>query len=215
MKKLIPVFVAGLIAAGLGMFAYFYQQIPTTKYTHKFSQSLEIPEFELIDSNRGKFTKDSFLGKWSLVFFGYSRCPDICPTELYLLANAIKLLEAENSGIPQVTFISLDPKRDSSNQLKIFTEHFHKSFIGVTGKPSELDKLARKFGVIYEKVFEKDGKYQVITDDKNIPPEVMDTYLLNHSARIYIVSPEGKIFGIFQSPHSPEKIASDMASLLN
>ena len=168
----------------------------------------------MLDNNNNQFTKESFIGKWSLVFFGYSKCPDVCPTELYLLSAVLKRLQNENKILPQVVFISLDPKRDTVSTLKTYVEHFHPKFIGVTGQQDQIDKLVRKMGVIYEKVYEQDGKYQVIVND-SIPKEYENSYLVNHSARIHIVNPAGKLFGVFASPHNVDNIANDIATLQN
>lgn len=213
MKRIAFVLAILLLAIGTFVLSDFINQ-KNSKPVHAaiYPNSQTLPDFNLTDSNNQPFNKKRLQGQWSLVFFGYTRCPDVCPTELYMLANALKKIKIKNAKLPQVVFVSLDPKRDSANVLKKYTEHFHPNFIGVTGAQSKIDILAKKMGVIHEKTYEKNGQYVVI-ENNNIPSEVQDSYLVNHSARIQIISPKGEIFGVFMNPHDADKIASDMIKI--
>ncbi len=151
------------------------------------------PSFALTDSLGHPHTLNDYQGKVVVIFFGYTRCPGPCPSELLTLALAIKSLP--RSTPVQVLFISLDPEHDSANKLLSYTRHFHSSFIGLTGTSQQLDQAAGEFGVTYARV--PAGSDYVISHDTN-------TYLLDKTGRLRLVATlESK----------PRQIAHDIALL--
>ncbi len=215
MKRIVLVIAVLLLGVGAFLLSDFLtQKNSKPEYAALFPKPLNLPEFNLTDGNDQPFNNNSLEGKWSLLFFGYTHCPDVCPTGLYMLANVLKNLKAKNIKLPQVAFISLDPQRDTVSKLKEYTAHFHKNIIGVTGEQSRINTLAKKMGIMHEKVYEKNGEYIVIEND-NIPDEIRDSYTVNHSASIQIINPKGNLVGIFMSPHDANKISSDMARIQN
>lgn len=159
-----------------------------------------LPEFSLVDYNGEPFTRDSLQGKWHLVFFGYTYCPDICPTTLtrYTQVNN-RLQEApEVLGSTRVLFVSVDPKRDIPERLKEYVQFFNPEFLGATGDPEEIAQLAKAFALFYQ-VHE---------------PDANGNYLIDHSAAVAIVNPNAELVGYFNAVMDPEVIASDFRRLV-
>jgi len=152
-----------------------------------------------LQSNKGPVSLSNFKGKVVAIYFGYMSCPDICPTSLWSLSAAMNLLTAEQAEQVQGIFVSLDPERDSPYALSIFVKGFYESFIGLTDSKERLDKVARQYSVIYEKVPLKGSEMG---------------YVLDHSSVIYLVDRRGVLE--YFSPHNspPEEIRDELLRLL-
>lgn len=151
--------------------------------------------FKLTDHNNTVFDEKRLQDKWSFVFFGFTSCPDVCPTTLNALASVHKLLTAENGKNPddmQVIFISVDPARDTFEKLAKYTTYFNKDFIGVTAEKPEIDMLARQFGAGY------------ILEEETSPGE----YNVAHTSAIFLVDPLGQLVASFSQPHQATTIVS-------
>ena len=154
------------------------------------------PSFELT-SHLGKSTNiDDFSGKVVAVFFGFTHCPDICPTTMYEL-KAIKDSLGSDGDMLQVIFVSLDPKRDSIELLEKFIPSFDSSFIGLTGTAADIKKIAGQYKIYYQKV----------GDDEN--------YTIDHSSAIYLIDKKGSIRIRHPYGSSQEMIVNDIKSLLS
>ena len=141
--------------------------------------------FELVDQ-KGKVWKDTdFKGKPMLVYFGYTYCPDICPTALYNMTEAMQQLGG--GKIVQPIFITIDPQRDTSSQLQTYTQNFHKDFVMLTGSKAQVNQAIKAYKVHAARASEERGE----TD-----------YLMDHSSLIYLMDEEGKYRAHFnhQSP---------------
>lgn len=216
MKKSKAIIAAGII--GLSAFAAIVannmQQPSLPPFTTAYAQPQQVtlPDFALGDKQ--EFTNTLFKDKWSLVFFGYASCPDICPTELYNLNNVANIMADAGKTMPQVVFISVDPQRDDNAMLTTYAHFYNDDFMGMTGATSEIDKLVASFGVIYQKTFlANNGKYVSVPYTSPIPEEQRESYLINHSSRLYLVSPQGQYVAAFAPPHSAKKIAEDLLLL--
>lgn len=129
--------------------------------------------FSLIDHNGKPVTEKDFFGKWTVVYFGFTHCPDICPDELQKLAAAVDKIK-ETHGIEIVpVFISVDPERDTVEQVGEYVKEFHPNLIGLTGSPEEIKKTARAYRVYYMKT-EEEGS----------------DYLVDHSIVMYLMDPK-------------------------
>ena len=151
--------------------------------------------FKLTDHNNVQFDQERLKGKWTLVFFGYTSCPDICPATLYVLNSVQGLLEDETGEVPdnmQVLFVSVDPQRDTTEKLASYITHFNKKFIGATADKTEIDKLTRQFGAGY------------ILEAETAP----DQYMVAHTSAIFLVDPFGRLVASFSQPHYPKTITS-------
>lgn len=158
-----------------------------------------LPEFSLQDDHGQPFVPASLKGKWSLLFFGYTHCPDVCPTTLGTLKNAWDKLSQSRGGVDdlQVVFISVDPERDSIEHLKEYVDYFDPAFTGVTGSPEELMKLSRSMGAIYA----------------NTKPDEQGNYLVDHTAAVFAIDPDGRFSALLSAPHDAGKIASAVETL--
>jgi protein SCO1/2 len=160
----------------------------------------KLPEFTLTDHRLQAFNKDRLRGQWNLLFFGYTYCPDICPTTLYMLKLAMESYKAQG-GDPskwQVVFISVDPGRDNPEQLGNYVKYFNPEFIGATGSEAEIKKLADSLNIVYARV-------------EN--PSSPENYLVDHSATIIAIDPDGKPARVFNPPHQPDEFGKDMLTL--
>ncbi|MGA2655268.1 MAG: SCO family protein [Gammaproteobacteria bacterium] len=154
--------------------------------------------FALEDMNGKPFTDQSFLNQWSLVFFGFTTCPDICPMTMSTINEAMKIIYAEPGvPMPKVIFVSVDPERDTPERLKQYVEHFNKDFLGVTGNHTQLTEFSRQLGVVYEKVY---------TEDEN--------YLIDHSGSIALINRRGAIVAYFTPPLNAMNLARDYTTVV-
>jgi len=162
-------------------------------------ETRELTAFTLIDQNDQEFKLDRFAGSWNFVFFGYTYCPDICPTTLSTLTSVFSQLE--KSGEPaqnlNAFFISVDPQRDNPEKLAGYMTYFNKTFMGVTGKKQQIDDFARQFGAGY------------IIEPERGP----GNYLISHTSSIFLVDPKARIMAHFSPPHDPETIAKQFEQI--
>ena len=162
-------------------------------------QSKALSEFTLEDQHGKAFTLDRLTGYWTLLFFGYTHCPDICPVTLSVLRNAVALMAeaAPDTEPPQVVFISVDPKRDNPEHLGAYVSHFNPAFLGVTGSEANLQAFARQLGALF-----------VLSE-----PDANGDYLVDHTAAIFLIDPRGRLVALFQAPHSAERLARDLPQI--
>jgi len=153
--------------------------------------------FKLRDFNGRTRTLEDFKGKVVVLFFGFTHCPDICPTTMTDLKKTMNLLKDKASGV-QVIFITLDPARDTEDVLKKFIPTFNSSFLGLTGSESEIDKVATQFKIFYKKV--NDGSKA--------------GYTIDHSAGLYVIDKNGSVKLHISNGEKPEDIASDLEKLI-
>jgi protein SCO1/2 len=146
--------------------------------------------FSLMDQDRRPVTEASFGGRFLLVYFGYAYCPDVCPTELGIVASAMDELGPLADRVTPV-FISVDPDRDTPEFLADYVSRFHPRMIGLTGTAEQVAAAARAYRVYYAKVNRPD----------------MTQYLMDHSSFIYLVGPDGRVRALFRPETAPEAIA--------
>lgn len=145
-------------------------------------------DFQLIDQNGKVFTSDQLEGKLSLIYFGFTYCPDICPTSLQKILEVYNTLQKYNINI-QFVFITIDPARDTPQVLKQYLGHYNTNFIGLTGSEKQIKEVADKFKVYYAKVDNDDHKY-----------------MMDHSSFIYLMNQEGKYIKHFYFNSGPQDI---------
>ena len=179
-----------------------------TQHVSLYPQARALPDFQLIDHNNQPFTSAKLIGHWSLVFVGYTYCPDICPTTLADLKNVYPELQKIPTDSPiQVILLSVDPKRDTSERLNDYINFFHSDFIAVSGEHSQLFPLVRAMGMMYS--------MSESTDNPN--------YLVDHSSSVVVVSPKAQVIGRFKPefvvgklPISEgQKILADMPAIMS
>jgi protein SCO1/2 len=195
------------VALGILIAAIAWNFMPSASPVQppELTQGTLLPEakpilpFELKDTSGQAFTQEQLLGKWSFIFFGYTHCPDVCPTTLQTLAQSIKTMSANNPvlELPQVIFVSVDPDRDSSERLKQFVGYFNDNFIGVSGEAEQIQAFTAQLGIIYAKVIDSP----------------VGDYLVDHSAAVLLFDPNGEFRALFNVPHDANKIANDFLAI--
>jgi protein SCO1 len=153
-------------------------------------------KFSLVDQNGKPFTDANLKGKWQLVFFGYTHCPDVCPTSLNDLSLALDQLGAKKGDIG-IVFISVDPERDTPAVLKSYVESFGGPVTGLTGSPDAVKEAAKDYKVYYAKHPRSDGGYD-----------------MDHSALIYVMDPQGRFTATFTPDDTPDAIAARLKKLV-
>lgn len=155
--------------------------------------------FELTDHQGVKFDLERLRGHWSFLFFGYTHCPDICPTTLSTLNTVARNIDSLPSSppTPQYIFVSIDPERDTPEQLAKFVPYFNPSFLGVTGTQSAIDAFTQQLSVVHLKV----------ETDRS------DGYLMDHSAALLLIDPQGRLHALMSPPFDPSNMADDFQKL--
>ncbi|KAM7271652.1 hypothetical protein ACFE04_030866 [Oxalis oulophora] len=149
--------------------------------------------FNLLNHDGKNVTDKDFIGKWTVMYFGFTHCPDICPDELQKLAAAVDKIK-QKSGIDIVpVFISVDPERDNVEQVGEYVKEFHPKLVGLTGTPEEIKKVARAYRVYYMKTAEEDSDY-----------------LVDHSIVMYLMSPEMKFVKFYGKNHDVDSLTDGM-----
>jgi protein SCO1/2 len=163
------------------------------------NQPRPLPAFRLLDHRGESFGPERLQGQWTFLFFGFTHCPDICPTTLQTLAAALTALEdLPEDERPSVVMISVDPERDTPDQLAGYVPYFDPDFLGATGPEPSLQPLAAGLGVAYGQTPNEDGT----------------SYTVDHTAAIFLVDPAGRLAAVFGTPHSAATIASDYRYVL-
>ena len=157
-----------------------------------------VPRYLLQDPNGRSITNEDFRGRFQLISFGYTYCPDVCPTTLVEMAAILKLLD-EKSAKLQPIFITVDPERDSRQVLKSYTEFFDPRIIGLTGSPALVRRAADNFKIRYAKVPGSDGK----------------NYAVDHSAGMILLGPDGQYIKKFPFAMPVDEIAKYIDGLIN
>lgn len=156
-----------------------------------------IPEFELIDQDGQPFTSASLQQRWHILFFGFTACPDICPTTLSNMRRVLSQLPAEIREGVQLVLISADPARDTPQQLKTYLNHYRAGFIGVTGDMDQLQKVSKALGLPFVPASETDGDYSV-----------------SHSGNLALVAPNGSLRGHIRAPLKPDGLKEMLPQVL-
>ena len=156
-------------------------------------QARPLPAFSLVRHDGAALTPADFRDRWSLLFFGYSNCPDICSPSMQQLTAALQILGEARA---RIVFVSVDPERDAPEALGRYVSHFHPGTVGVTGEPRAIADLAKSVGAFH-------SKRKLVTG-----------HLVDHSGSAWLVDSEARIAGVFTPPLAPKAIAADLQKLL-
>ncbi|MDX1442382.1 MAG: SCO family protein [Gammaproteobacteria bacterium] len=198
-KQLLTVIVLFAAAAGgfvvsQGVFAP--EPPPTATAGTTLPQPRPLPEFSLPTVN-GEFTREDLTGTWSLVFFGFTNCPDVCPNTLFMLDKVVERFDAQSDKAnPQVVFISVDPQRDDPATTAQYAHYFNEDFVGVSGQAASLDRISEAMSVAYG--YEEEG----------------DSYTVVHSSTVILIDPQGRMHTIFTPPLHADKITADLINII-
>nr|VDC93083.1 unnamed protein product [Brassica oleracea] len=189
-----------LFATGAGL-VYYYDREKKRHIPDINTNSIAVKEgpsagkaaiggpFSLIRDDGKRVTEKDLMGKWTILYFGFTHCPDICPDELIKLSASIDKIK-EKSGVDVVpVFISVDPERDTVEQVHEYVKEFHPKLVGLTGSPEEIKSVARSYRVYYMKTEEEDSDY-----------------LVDHSIVMYLMSPEMSFVKFYGKNHDVDSL---------
>jgi protein SCO1/2 len=188
--------VAAAVGLWLGSRA-FAPSAPKLAAAVMYPAPRELPDFKLQRADGAALTKAEWNGRWTVAFFGYTNCPDVCPTTLATFKQVFAKLAADGIADKiRFDFISVDPERDSPEQLTKYVGYFDKDFVAATGSDEELTKVTRALGLIYSREPTGNGDYAV-----------------DHSASAVLIDPAGREVGLFRPPFDAKAIAADLKTL--
>ncbi|HZJ94146.1 MAG TPA: SCO family protein [Thiopseudomonas sp.] len=164
----------------------------------RLPSSRALPALQLTSTRNTVQDTQALTGQWSLVFFGYTFCPDICPTTLAELRKLNKLLPEDIKSNLQILMVSVDPQRDTVDQLQQYLQYFDPSFIGLTGELSDIQTLSNALSIPF------------IPGDTSQPH-----YTVDHSGNLAIIQPDGRQFGFVRAPLEIEKLAAQLPKIMN
>lgn len=176
------------------------QALPETIRDVAIWPPVSLGQVDLMDDKQQSIKHEQFTGRWSLVAFGYTHCPDICPATLSQMGLLFKLFR-EQQGMdvmPRMYFVSVDPQRDPLDYLGEYTRYFDKSFVGISGSQQALADFEKQFGV-YHRYLTQPGS---------------ENYIVEHSADIFLVDPRARIVASFQPPMDLRRVASQYTGLV-
>lgn len=201
--RVLILWIAGALALAAGVYLASLSRNPPPPQLSQATTHLPAPKalqaFNLLTHNGEPFTLDSLSGQWSFVFFGYTHCPDVCPTTLATLSAVAKQLVQTRERPPAARFyfVSVDPERDTQAHLAQFVPYFNSDFVGVTGRPEQIDNLTRQLSILYVKG----------------APDAQGGYLVDHTASVLLLNPAGQFEAVFSPPLNASHIAADFGKL--
>ncbi|MFO1407060.1 MAG: SCO family protein [Steroidobacteraceae bacterium] len=203
-KRTLRIAILAIVAfaAGLLIARALQAPVPAAPHTERatvLDTPRALPALSLVDQDGRPLGNGHFTGRWTLVFFGYTSCPDVCPTTLAMLANATRALgDLPASERPRVLLVSVDPERDDPSRLAAYVRFFDPAFEGATGDAAAVATAAGAFGVPYLKVPVPGGAYNV-----------------DHGTGIFLVGPDGRLVAYFSAPHDAAVLARDYRAIVN
>ena len=201
--RLVRIGVIAIVAFALGlvlarMVLPGRSQPPVTELATVFPTPRALPPFTLARHDGRPLGPEFFRGHWTLVFFGYTHCPDVCPTTLALLAQTTRALsDLPRLQRPQVLFVSVDPERDDARQLSAYVTFFDPAFVGATGSATQVAAAAAAFSEPYAKVSTPDGGYT-----------------MDHGSAIFFVGPSGGLEALATGAKDPASLARDYRTVV-
>jgi protein SCO1/2 len=193
--------ILGLVAAWRWFGFGFSPSRPALQAVHLFNPSRELPAFSLRQSDGTQLVPGELKGHWTLVFLGFTHCPDVCPTTLAQLAGAQKQWAAlPEATRPRVLFVSVDPERDTPDAIGEYAHAFHRDTLAATADVPALEAFAKSLSMVFAKVPAPAGA-------------PADQYSMDHSASLAVLDPQGRLSGFITPPFEPREIATDMTRL--
>jgi protein SCO1/2 len=196
-----------IVIAGVALLAGFWLGFHTENQPHEqppeiYGTLLPTPKplttFHLTSQNNQPFTEKSLLGNWSLVFVGYTNCPDVCPTTLTALQQSVELMQTRSITVPKIIFISIDPERDTPEVLSKYIAYFNKDFMAATGSEAELTNIRTQLSAHSRKVAGASGDINEWD------------YLMEHTAALILINPRAELQAFLSAPHIPEQIVESV-----
>jgi len=155
-------------------------------------------DFNLM-SAEGPVTLANFRGYPSILYFGYTSCPDVCPTSLAIMAQGFRSLSPDEQSRVRGIFVSVDPKRDTPESLAAYSAFFHPSLVGLTGSEAQIDTITRRYGAYYHISEQTDSALG---------------YTVDHSSRLYLIDSDGELLEVLSDSINPDELAAKLRALL-
>ena len=204
MSKRNIIFILLILTGITGLFTYFQslpsllEKKPTLVSGKILTRPMEIDRFELIDQKNEVFNNKSLEGGWTVLFFGYTNCPDVCPTTIYKLAEIKNELKEDLSSTSfNTVLVTLDPDRDSTDRLEEYIGYFDESMLGVTGTYENIQSFTSSLSVFYQRINKEEG------------------YDFNHTASIFVFNKDGSLFATMSPANTIGELTQDFYTILN
>jgi protein SCO1/2 len=191
-----------LVAAGAGVAAgvwYSHAGEDSVRSATVLDVPRPVPEYHLIDEHGSAATRADLDGRWTILFFGFTHCPDVCPMTLQVLARTLRSLDDLDPALrPTMRFVSVDPQRDTPERLAQYLAFFDADLHGLTGEEAEIEALTRALGVAYSRVESQDG----------------GDYTMDHTAALFIIDPQARLHAVFTPPYDARALATDLRAII-
>jgi len=201
-RRILFVVILGIVATAAGIWSaniILDRQVNLKELeATRFPVARQLAPFTLVDHNNEVFNETTLRQRWSFLFFGYTHCPDVCPTTLSVLNSVAQQLQDVDADV-RFVFISVDPERDTPEKLARFVSYFNKNFIGVTGSEQQIEQFTRELGIMHMRVAAEENA---------------TGYLVDHTASVLLIDPDGRYHAVFSPPLSAGKISDDFRKIL-
>ena len=197
----LTVFLVAIVGLAIATAGIIYVTLPADEgdYPQRSSGAALIGgPFELVMHDGSTVTNETFNGELMLIYFGFTFCPDVCPTELQIMSNALDLVGDDAEQVRPI-LISIDPERDTAEAMAQYVSHFHPRMTGLTGTAEQIAAAARAYRVYYERVED---------------PGSNAAYTMDHSSIVYLMDKEGQFITHFGPGTQPEKMAETIRTAL-
>jgi protein SCO1 len=198
MKKnavIFSVILAGMILASTAILLVRPANPPDIVTGTLLSQPISLPQFELVNHLGESFSRRDFEGQWSLLFTGFTTCPDICPATMPILNELDKKLRANGTGLKMI-LLSVDPERDTPRVLASYLDFFNRSMTGVTGELPAIERFCDEIGMSFIHI-----------------PGTAGRYTVDHTGALVLIDPRARITGYFKPPFDTDRLAKDLQSI--
>ncbi len=191
-----PVAIAILAAVAVGVSVALHERStepPTLRAGTALPEPRAIADFSLVDQDGRSFSREDLRGRWTLLFTGFTNCPDVCPLTVATMADLRRRLARDDI---QFLFVSVDPERDTPEVIRRYLAHFDPGLVGATGGGADVEKFTAGLGLA-----------QVVN------PGAGDEYTVDHSTALVLIDPEARLAGYFSAPHATDALAADLGGL--
>ncbi|HCQ70603.1 MAG: hypothetical protein CL570_07675 [Alphaproteobacteria bacterium] len=196
-KRIVRIALLAIIALGISLALVISKNQNPTPKTEKNVAGISIGgAYDLVDHTGAPRTNADFQGDYKLIYFGFTYCPAICPTELQKITATLKTLPSDLAEKIQPLFITIDPERDTVDVMRDYITLFHEKFIGLTGNVDQIDAIKKNYRIYAQKV----------QDD------TMTEYTMDHSSYIYLMSPDDELISIYRTKDTAADMAADIAN---
>jgi len=182
-----------------------------------FPEARTLSDFRLLDQQGDFFSKDDLKGRWNLVFFGFTHCPDICPLTMSELAQFYAGLDFSRDVKPRVFLVTVDPEQDNPGSMAAYLANYNEEFIGLSGDPGQIAQLATELFVGYGETVESEAgaPHEHADVDSHTEDDATEgSYRIAHSAHIAVLDPQGDFYAVMRAPHRDQDLLEAFRELV-